>query len=555
MVNRLGKYAVMGVGGFVALLVVAAVLGWWMIPLGLLAAIGLAGWVSKTLLPTWREKHEWYEPKGAAGRVAHGVATFFVSVWFAGAVLARGVAGRALLFWLAALLVVDYVWFDPYSPEPVAPWVVGWLGFGALGCAYGYFELRNQRKWEQQVLKAHTALPGQIRREDVPVRFRGRTLGGMDYRFDVPPRITRKDLFGVEQRLRQRVPTHRRDLLSVFAKKYPASLKRLKALEGALEDQKRQRSRTWRYTWDLEEGVAQAEVVPGIPELAEHPLVANPNLRGDPDLIPLGISLDGEEYWDVRDLYGAGFMAVGQSRGGKSVALRAIIVWCMAHSDHWDITLIDPKVVEFSPFRKFPQVGRVATDLTDMEEALREAVAEMERRYVAIAEYEVQKIAELNERLRADGKPPLKRLLVCVDEALDLLETSGGKDEESKYEYALRQACRKHLTTLVRKGAGAGVHTAIGPQRPDANIIGGQIRNNIQARAAIGGMSPAGSRMALDDSLAATELPGIQGRAIFFESGREKQMQVYWTPMDAVRRIAGVQEPKKDAPDREDEAA
>ncbi len=190
-----------------------------------------------------------------------------------------------------------------------------------LVCAYGYFELRNRRKWEKTVLRAHEGIPGQLRSEEVPVKFRGRTAGHMNYRFEVPPRVTRKDLFGIEQQLRQRMPTHRQDLLSWLAKKYPSNLKKLKVLEAAEERQKEQRSHTWRYTRDLEEGHATAEPVPGIPELVEHPLVKNPNLRGDPGLIPLGVSLDGVEYWDVRDLYGAGFMAVGQFRGLRCPSL------------------------------------------------------------------------------------------------------------------------------------------------------------------------------------------------------------------------------------------
>ena len=88
MVDKLGKYAVICVGGFVVLLLASMVLGWWMIPLGLIAAVGLVAWVSNTLLPTWREKHEWYKAKGAVSRALHGVATFFGSLWFAGAILA-----------------------------------------------------------------------------------------------------------------------------------------------------------------------------------------------------------------------------------------------------------------------------------------------------------------------------------------------------------------------------------------------------------------------------------------------------------------------------------
>lgn len=513
----------------------------------MLLGAGAAGvWFLRVRLPEWRDSHDWYEPRGAVGRVAHLVAAFFVSVWFAGAVLVRTAAGRGLVCALFVWLIIDS-FLQPLGPDRVAPPLIGWGLFAVLACLYGYLELRNQRAWESKVLTAHSAMKGQYRSEDVPVRFVGRYTGGMDYAFGVPAKVSRKDLFEIEEYLRQRVPTHRPDVLAAVAKRLPRA--KGKTLRLAREGQDEQRGRTWRYVWDLEEHRAFAEVVSGVPEMAEHPLAASTGesfRRGDPARVPLGLSVDGEEYWEVGDLYGAGFLAVGQSRGGKSAAMRTIALHALAHPEHWDVVMVDPKVVEFSEWRGYPQVRRVATELDDMEGALREAVGEMDRRYVDLSKGGVQKIAELNAKLSAAGQRPKKRLMVVVDEVLELLEESGGRDAESKAEDDFRRACKRHLNSLVRKGAAAGVHTVLGAQRPDASVMGGQIKNNVQARLAMGGMTPEGSQMALGSN-AATELPGVRGRGVFFESGRLKQVQVYWTSMELVRRVVGVG--VKDAPD------
>lgn len=537
-----------------AVLLAAAFVGWWILPLSLVGAVAFSVWFGRTLLPSWREKYEWWEPKGALGRAAHAVSTFFVSLWFAGALLARSTVGRALVVWLLVMLIVDYVWVGTYR-EPVAPPIVGWTGLAVLAGVYGYVELRHQRRWEELVLKAHRGLKGQRLSEDVPVKFRGRLTGAMDYSFGVPPGITRADLFEEEERLRQRVPTHRADLLSWVAKKYP---KNAKMLDKAREDQQHQRDRTWRYTWDLEEHRAFAEVVPGIPRRVDHPAATGrlgtiERPLGDPYRIPLGVSVDGTEYWDVKDLYG-GLLVAGQIGGGKSVLLRGLIIYALLHSRAWDIYLIDPKVTEFSLYRDFPQVAKVATELRDMEATLRAAWQEMERRYALLGEAKVQKIAELNERRAARGEPPMKRLLVIADEVAELVEASKMKDEQSKADDELRMAAKRHIDSLVRKGRAAGVHVVLATQRPDAEFISGATKSNLQARVAAGGLSRTASDMTLE-SPAAAELPGIPGRGVWYQSQRLKQMQIYWTPSEATYAVAGVQPPRAGKRDDEEDAA
>lgn len=132
--NKLVMLGVLAVAGLVVVMVLSAILGAWLLPLAAIAVLLLARWVFGSLLPGWREKLPWYDPKAAFAWAVHGVFAFFASVWFAGAVLGRTVLGRALVFWLVVLAVVDYAWFSPYAPEPVEPWRIGWVGFAALVC-------------------------------------------------------------------------------------------------------------------------------------------------------------------------------------------------------------------------------------------------------------------------------------------------------------------------------------------------------------------------------------------------------------------------------------
>ena len=66
------------------------------------------------------------------------------------------------------------------------------------------------------------------------------------------------------------------------------------------------------------------------------------------------------------------------------------------------------------------------------------------------------------------------------DEVAELTDKSGltNKAEKTKIDHVIGQ-----LSTIARQGRALGIHLILATQRPDANVLPGQIKNNIDYRA------------------------------------------------------------------------
>lgn len=64
------------------------------------------------------------------------------------------------------------------------------------------------------------------------------------------------------------------------------------------------------------------------------------------------------------------------------------------------------------------------------------------------------------------------------------------------------------LGSLVRKGRSARVHVILGLQRPDADVLGGEMRDNFGTRISLGPLSPQGAMMMWESPHLGVALPG-----------------------------------------------
>ena len=109
--------------------------------------------------------------------------------------------------------------------------------------------------------------------------------------------------------------------------------------------------------------------------------------------------------------------------------------------------------------------------------------------------------------------------LVVIDEAAEILDVKP-KDKEEKEMYA---EIDHYLRTLARISRAAGVHILMGFIRPSADVLNGQIKNNLLWRVSSYFADPAAARIVLDNDKAA-ELPSeIKGRFII----GEEEVQAY----------------------------
>ena len=204
-------------------------------------------------------------------------------------------------------------------------------------------------------------------------------------------------------------------------------------------------------------------------------------------------------------------LVAGTTGSGKSVAVNAMLLSLLykATPEEVRLIMIDPKMLELSSYEHIPHLlAPVVTDMKDAANALRWAVAEMERRYLLMSKLKVRNISGFNQKVReAEDRgevildplhdpmksielhpEPLKTLpyiVIVVDEFADMMMVVGKKVEEL-------------IARLGQKARAAGVHLILATQRPSVDVITGLIKANIPTRIAFQVSTKIDSRTILD---------------------------------------------------------
>lgn len=244
----------------------------------------------------------------------------------------------------------------------------------------------------------------------------------------------------------------------------------------------------------------------------------------------IGESYNGKMVWDVKSLPHG--LIAGASGGGKTTLLRCIIH--QAILKRWNVTVFDFK--NGGDFHDVERENAKYHDLeagygpflvSDPEEAcqlLMALVIEAKGRLEKFKEVGVANIDEYN----TSGKGFFVPWLVVVDEAAELLDVKP-LDRASKEQYT---EINQSLRTLARMSRAAGITLLLGFIRPSADVLDGQIKNNLLFRCCGFFSDPAASRIVLDNDRATELPPEIKGRFIIGED----ETQAYYlptTPRDA----------------------
>ena len=208
----------------------------------------------------------------------------------------------------------------------------------------------------------------------------------------------------------------------------------------------------------------------------------------------------------------------------NSVTQRTILIHCLQHPS-WRIVLVDPKRVELSMYESAENVVEVATELETMVEAISKVETMMHERYKEMKE------AGVNHFLSLPDPPPA--VMLMVDETYNLLAPEGIKSDEGKERDALHAQAAGLIGSIARLGRAAGVHMVLATQRPDAKVIPGETRNNLDCRIAQGKMMTTASLMALDSDHA-TRLSEVKGRAMVRVGNKHTEFQAYFVPPEDV---------------------
>lgn len=266
---------------------------------------------------------------------------------------------------------------------------------------------------------------------------------------------------------------------------------------------------SWNFSWDTVKGVVTCKPVMHMPTFVQY------EGSKEWDKIPIGVGIDGEVVWDIN--FSPHILVAGKTGSGKSVVQRNMMFHAIQHNDKWCILGIDPKRVELGAYKKYTKtVLGIATELEDEVTILRYALEEMNNRYRNMEALGINNIANMPDRPR--------NIMVMVDEAYQLMATdSTAKTDEAKEANNLHGEASDIIGQIARLGRAAGVHLILAMQRPDAVVLKGEIKANIDARIAAGRLDSTPSSMILDSG-AATRLPAIKGRGV---ARLGKDLEVY----------------------------
>ncbi len=145
----------------------------------------------------------------------------------------------------------------------------------------------------------------------------------------------------------------------------------------------------------------------------------------------------------------------------------------------------------------------IITEPENLDSTLTYILEILEERRTLLIEAGVSNIGEYNNR----KKHILKRVIVACDEIAEILDKTG-LDKDQK---ALVSQIESKFSTIARLGRAFGIHLMFATQRPDADVLKGQIKNNIGYRIC-GRADKVLSQIILDNSDAAEKiLPSDQG--------------------------------------------
>lgn len=197
------------------------------------------------------------------------------------------------------------------------------------------------------------------------------------------------------------------------------------------------------------------------------------------------------------------FLLGGSTGSGKSVLLKSLLM--QAYKKGAVIYVAD-----FKGGIDYPTIWhekcRMCTDERSLLYYLEQLTTVLKSRKMQFAETGCPNLDAYND---ATGEN-MPHLIFGCDEVAELLDKTGADSERKK----LIAQIENKLATIARQGRAFGIHLILATQRPDANIISGQIKNNMDLRIC-GRADNVLSQIILDSTIAADQIPkDTQGRFI-----------------------------------------
>ncbi len=192
-------------------------------------------------------------------------------------------------------------------------------------------------------------------------------------------------------------------------------------------------------------------------------------LSSDDFKLKLGESYFGDESFDLA--LTPHVLVGGGSGSGKSKLLKLLLIQCIKKG----------AIIYMADFKggiDYPKIWHdkcsIIVEAEKLLDQLSEILEIMEERRMQFVKSEASNISEHNLITGSN----MKRIIVACDEIAEVLDKTGlNKDEKD-----LISKIESKFTTIARLGRAFGIHLILATQRPDADVIKGQIKNNIGMR-------------------------------------------------------------------------
>lgn len=185
----------------------------------------------------------------------------------------------------------------------------------------------------------------------------------------------------------------------------------------------------------------------------------------------------------------------GSTGSGKSVLLKLLLMQALQKGAMvW--------IADFKGGVDYPHTWGGLCEMvfteSDLLMTLDKLVHMLEQRKAAFRSVGCANLDEYNQKLGCC----VPRCIFACDEVAELLDRTGADNEKKK----LLAQIENRLSTIARQGRAFGIHLILATQRPDANVLPGQIKNNMDFRVC-GRADNVLSQIILDNTSAADQIP------------------------------------------------